>query len=270
MCGPRSVSSSSVRAPTFRALHACALPHGDASHADATADVYKYCSPTRSGIQSGRHPFHVNPINAAPDIYNPGDPVSGFAAIPRNMTGIGTKMSAAGYKVSCIQLQNRQRDQLKVICDLRLRNQCIAVATADIYGWKMGCRNGFSGPYTKRTGLLPVDPLLSPYEPQYPGSSTGRCMCVSRARDNMVLVGEATDSDRQLVCAQMTTTTGIVTLGPVARVQKKSQFTTCGSIKMALRDRRQELPTAAHGPGRVARAWDLRASTTHMSLAKGV
>jgi arylsulfatase B len=48
--------------------------------------------------QSGRHPFHVNPVNAAPDIYNPTDPVSGFAAIPRNMTGIGTKMSAAGYK----------------------------------------------------------------------------------------------------------------------------------------------------------------------------
>jgi hypothetical protein len=43
--------------------------------------------------------FHVNPINAAPDIHNPADPVSGFAAIPRNMTGIGTKMSAAGYKV---------------------------------------------------------------------------------------------------------------------------------------------------------------------------
>ena len=60
--------------------------------------VYKYCSPTRSGIQSGRHPFHVNPLNAAPDIHNPLDPVSGFAAIPRNMTGIGTKMSAAGYK----------------------------------------------------------------------------------------------------------------------------------------------------------------------------
>ena len=60
--------------------------------------VYKYCSPTRSGIQSGRHPFHVNPLNVAPDIHNPLDPVSGFAAIPRNMTGIGTKMSAAGYK----------------------------------------------------------------------------------------------------------------------------------------------------------------------------
>ena len=71
-------------------------------------DVYKYCSPTRSGIQSGRHPFHVNPINAAPDIYNPADPVSGFAAIPRNMTGIGTKLSAAGYKVSTVQLHHRR------------------------------------------------------------------------------------------------------------------------------------------------------------------
>lgn len=88
-----------------RASHICS--YRDASRAAATADVYKYCSPTRSGIQSGRHPFHVNPINAAPDIYNPGDPVSGFAAIPRNMTGIGTKMSAAGYKVSSIWLQCR-------------------------------------------------------------------------------------------------------------------------------------------------------------------
>ena len=79
-------------------------------------DVYKYCSPTRSGIQSGRHPFHVNPINAAPDIYNPADPVSGFAAIPRNMTGIGTKLSAAGYKVST------------VVCTQRDANSSYAVA----------------------------------------------------------------------------------------------------------------------------------------------
>ena len=61
------------------------------------AYVYKYCSPTRSAIQSGRNPYHVNPLNAAPDISNPADPVSGFAAIPRNMTGIATKMAAAGY-----------------------------------------------------------------------------------------------------------------------------------------------------------------------------
>ena len=62
------------------------------------ADVYKYCSPTRSALQSGRNPYHVNPLNAAPVIANLSDPVSGFAAIPRNMTGIATKMSAAGYK----------------------------------------------------------------------------------------------------------------------------------------------------------------------------
>ena len=59
--------------------------------------VYKYCSPSRSALQSGRNPIHVNPLNAAPDISNPNDPVSGFAGIPRNMTGIATKLAAAGY-----------------------------------------------------------------------------------------------------------------------------------------------------------------------------
>eukprot|EP00937_MAST-01D_sp_MAST-1D-sp2_P000373 g373.t1 len=48
--------------------------------------------------KSGRLPVHVNRVNLAPDISNPSDPVSGFAAIPRNMTGIATKMRAAGYK----------------------------------------------------------------------------------------------------------------------------------------------------------------------------
>jgi hypothetical protein len=61
------------------------------------AYVYKYCSPTRSALQSGRNPYHVNPLNAEPNIANHSDPVSGFAAIPRNMTGIATKLSAAGY-----------------------------------------------------------------------------------------------------------------------------------------------------------------------------
>jgi len=62
--------------------------------------VYKYCSPSRSALQSGRNPYHVNPLNAAPEISNPADPVSGFAAIPRNMTGIATKLAAAGYKTA--------------------------------------------------------------------------------------------------------------------------------------------------------------------------
>ena len=58
--------------------------------------VYKYCSPTRSALQSGRNPIHVNPLNQDPQISNTDDPVSGFAGIPRNMTGIATKMVAAG------------------------------------------------------------------------------------------------------------------------------------------------------------------------------
>eukprot|EP00911_Craspedida_sp_UC1_P002686 UC1_evm2s1972 len=64
------------------------------------AYVYKYCSPTRSALQSGRNPVHVNNLNLDPTVYNPQDPVSGFAAIPRNMTGIATKMAAAGYRTA--------------------------------------------------------------------------------------------------------------------------------------------------------------------------
>lgn len=48
-------------------------------------------------LQSGRLPVHVNMVNLAPNVWNPSDPVSGFAAIPRNMTGIATKMKEAGY-----------------------------------------------------------------------------------------------------------------------------------------------------------------------------
>jgi hypothetical protein len=35
-------------------------------------------------------------LQAAMEISNPDDPVSGFAGIPRNMTGIATKLAAAG------------------------------------------------------------------------------------------------------------------------------------------------------------------------------
>ncbi len=59
--------------------------------------VYKFCSPSRSCLMSGRLPVHVNDLNAAPDIHNPDDKVSGFAGIPRDMTGLGTKMMEAGY-----------------------------------------------------------------------------------------------------------------------------------------------------------------------------
>ena len=59
--------------------------------------AFKFCSPSRSSLMSGRLPIHVNDLNLAPNVYNPKDPVSGYAAIPRNMTGIATKMKAAGY-----------------------------------------------------------------------------------------------------------------------------------------------------------------------------
>lgn len=64
------------------------------------AYVFKCCSPTRSAVQSGRHPHNVNVLNMDMDISNPEDPVSGFAAIPRNMTGIATKMAAGGYRTA--------------------------------------------------------------------------------------------------------------------------------------------------------------------------
>lgn len=43
-------------------------------------------------------PYHVNNLNLEPTVANRTDPVSGFAAIPRNMTGIATKLAAAGYR----------------------------------------------------------------------------------------------------------------------------------------------------------------------------
>ena len=48
------------------------------------AYAYKFCSPTRSSLQSGRLPVHVNSANLDPSEWNPADPVSGFAGIPRN------------------------------------------------------------------------------------------------------------------------------------------------------------------------------------------
>ena len=61
--------------------------------------VYKFCSPSRSSFQSGRLPVHVNVANAAPELRNTSDPVSGYAGIPTSMTGIARVLSEspAGY-----------------------------------------------------------------------------------------------------------------------------------------------------------------------------
>ena len=59
---------------------------------------YKTCSPSRSALQSGRLPTHVNIDNGEDAwMFNSNDPVSGFAGIPRNMTCIAQHMKRAGY-----------------------------------------------------------------------------------------------------------------------------------------------------------------------------
>ena len=60
--------------------------------------AFWYCSPSRSAIQTGRNPIHVNVNNDGLMIHNPADPVSGFAGIPRNMTTIAWKMREGGYQ----------------------------------------------------------------------------------------------------------------------------------------------------------------------------
>ena len=64
--------------------------------------VYRFCSPSRSTLLSGRLSIHVNDKNQDIQPYNPNDPVSGYAGIPRNMTGIATKMKKAGYATHMI------------------------------------------------------------------------------------------------------------------------------------------------------------------------
>jgi len=52
--------------------------------------VYHMCTPTRTSLQSGRLPVHVNQL-----LLNPDNPSCG---IPRNMTGLAEKMAEGGYK----------------------------------------------------------------------------------------------------------------------------------------------------------------------------
>jgi hypothetical protein len=59
-------------------------------------------SPTRTAIQTGRDPLHVNTLNLTPLNHNPKDPVSGYSAAPRNMTALGDVMKKAGYATAFV------------------------------------------------------------------------------------------------------------------------------------------------------------------------
>ena len=115
------------------------------------AYAYKCCSPTRSAIQSGRHPYHVNALNAAMEISNPEDPVSGFAGIPRNMTGIATKLAAAGY--STAMFGKWVRSQLPVAS---------SISCCSILDRATGCRHGHARPYPEGARIPEEPVLLSP------------------------------------------------------------------------------------------------------------
>lgn len=80
-------------------------------HLDALADegillerhyAYKLCAPSRSALQSGRLAVHVNSRNIGVTSRNASDPVSGWAGIPRNMTGLAQKMHSAGYRTHMV------------------------------------------------------------------------------------------------------------------------------------------------------------------------
>ena len=64
--------------------------------------VHKFCSPTRTSIQTGRAPIHVNVLNSDVMQHNDADPVAGFEGAPRNMTFIAAKMKSAGFKTHIV------------------------------------------------------------------------------------------------------------------------------------------------------------------------
>jgi arylsulfatase B len=59
--------------------------------------AFRFCSPSRSALLSGRNPIHVNILNSPLSVYNASDPISGAAGIPQNMTTISERLRDAKY-----------------------------------------------------------------------------------------------------------------------------------------------------------------------------
>lgn len=59
--------------------------------------TFRFCSPTRSALHTGRNPIHVNVFNTDLAAHNRNDPVSGFAGVPVNMTTFPELLRDVGY-----------------------------------------------------------------------------------------------------------------------------------------------------------------------------
>jgi len=62
--------------------------------------TFNQCGPSRSALLSGRDPQHVNYVNNGAMSWNKTNKISGYGGVPPNMTLMGTKMKAAGYKTA--------------------------------------------------------------------------------------------------------------------------------------------------------------------------
>ena len=59
--------------------------------------VFRFCSPSRSALHTGRNPIHINVLNSDLTLVNVADPVSGFAGLPRNVTALPAMLAKVGY-----------------------------------------------------------------------------------------------------------------------------------------------------------------------------
>ena len=59
--------------------------------------VFRFCSPSRSALNTGRNPIHINVLNSDLTLVNEADPVSGFAGLPRNVTALPAMLAKVGY-----------------------------------------------------------------------------------------------------------------------------------------------------------------------------